>query len=417
MWTTIKWTLTTVIVVLLIALSGLIGFTIADDDDDGGTSVSNGDTSDATNADFGILTEIEDVLENDFVNPDAVSEDLLEQGAIEGMISSLGDPHTVYFSPEDAAQAYQAISGSFEGIGATVDQDPTTGEITIVAPFRDSPAEKAGVLPGDVILAVDDEPADGWSVRDAVDRIRGPEGTDVKITVRHSNRETEDIIITRNNIVLPSVFAHPVTDEDGNEIDGYAYIELQQFTSDAVDEMRAELNAIKDSGATGLILDLRRNPGGALDATVEIADMFLDGGTVLTQVDRDGNETVFSAESGGEAIDIPVVILVGNGSASGSEVLAGALRDHGRAKLVGTQTFGKGSVNIIRDLSNGGVLYVSIARWLTPNDTLIEGVGLTPDVPVELDPEALSEELQTGYGPQIAAAIDLLNEDLAAAAQ
>jgi carboxyl-terminal processing protease len=417
MWNTVKWGLTGLIVFLVVALSGVVGYAIADDDEGAQVDAGGDSASSDSNADFGVLTEVEQILEEDFVNPDAVTDEVLERGSIDGMIAALGDPHTVYISPEDFGSGIDIISGSFQGIGANVDQDPTTGEITIVAPFRGSPAEEAGILPGDVILAVDGESTEGWSVADAVERIRGEEGTTVTLTVRHSDRTTEDLPITRGTIVIPTVFAHDVMDENGSVVPDLAYIEIQQFTDQTVQDLSTELERVVDEGYKGIVLDLRRNPGGGLDSTVAVADMFLDGGIVLTQVDREGDETVYEASEGGEAVDIPVAILVSEGSASGSEVLAGALRDHDRATIIGTQTFGKGSVNHIRELSNGGALYVTIARWLTPNGTLIEGVGLTPDVPVELDPDALSAELQNGYGPQMTAAIAALNEQLAAAAR
>jgi carboxyl-terminal processing protease len=366
--------------------------------------------------DYAILDEIEDILGEDFVNPEAVQPELLERGAINGAIASLGDSHTVYISPADYQNGVNFISGTFEGIGANVDQDPTTGEITIVAPFRGSPAEDAGVLPGDVILGVDGESTEGWSVNDAVQVIRGPDGTDVVLTVRHSDRSVEDITVTRGTITIPTVFSHEVKDENGEVVPDLAYLEISQFTNETVEDLGNELTRVRDEGYSGLILDLRRNPGGGLDATVAVADMFLESGTILTQVDREGNEIVYEANPGGQFTDLPVVLLVSNGSASGSEVLAGALRDHGRAQIVGQQTFGKGSVNHIRELSNGGALYVTIARWLTPNGTLIEGVGLTPDVPIEQTPEELSEELQSGYGPQMSAAIQILHGDAVAGA-
>jgi carboxyl-terminal processing protease len=193
-------------------------------------------------------------------------------------------------------------------------------------------------------------------------------------------------------------------------VEDLAYLELQQFTNETVSDLSDELERIVDEGYRGLILDLRRNPGGGLDATVEVADMFLDGGLVLTQVDRDGSQHEFNATSGGEAVDLPVVILVSKGSASGSEVLAGALRDHGRATLVGEQTFGKGSVNHLRNLSNGGALYVTIARWLTPNGEQIEGVGLSPDVPIALSEDDIANDRDT----QLYAAIDELEKQFTA---
>src|SRR5258708_21976975 len=181
---------------------------------------------------------------------------------------------------------------------------------------------------------------------------------------------------------------------------------MQEFTDQRVGDMQGGLQKVHDRGYKGLILDLRNDPGGGLDATVKVADMFLDGGIVLTQVDRDGNKTEYDAKSGFVS-DVPVVILVNKNSASGSDVLSGALQDHGRAKLIGQQTFGKGSVNHLRQLSNGGALYVTIARWLTPNGTLIEGVGLTPDI--KMDPTPADTEGKPG--PELYIAIDLLHSE------
>ncbi len=410
MWKTIKLSLALTFVTLVVAFGGALGFALGEDT--GGGSAGSATVPNSSD-EFGLLDEIADILREDFVNPDAVTDQALQQGSIQGIIDELGDPHTVYITPESYQNGTDLIGGTFEGIGATVDQDPVTGEIMIVAPFHGSPAEAAGILPGDAILAVDGESTEGWSVQDAVSQIRGPDGSTVTLTVRHADRETEDVAIKRGTIVVPTVFFDEVLDEDGEVVPELAYIEIQQFTERTVGDMREALKQVEDGGYSGLILDLRLNPGGGLDATVSVTEMFIDGGLVLTQVDRDGVEIPFEAHSGGEATEIPIVILVGPNSASGSEVLAGALRDHGRAQLVGDQTFGKGSVNQLRDLSNGGALYVTIARWLTPNGDLIEGVGLTPDVQVD----TTTEELQSGFGPQLYAAIDLLEQQLAAAAQ
>ena len=410
MWKTLKLSLALTFVTLVVAFGGALGFALGEDR--GGGSVGNA-TAPNSSAEFGILDEIADILREDFVNPAAVTDEALQQGSIQGIIDELGDPHTVYITPEAYQSGFDLISGTFEGIGATVDQDPLTGEIVIVAPFRGSPAEEAGIRPGDAILAVDGESTEGWSVQDAVRQIRGPDGTTVTLTVRHSDRETEDVAIKRGTIVVPTVFVEEVLDENGELVPELAYIEIQQFTERTVGDMREALEQIENGGYSGLILDLRLNPGGGLDATVQVTSMFLDGGLVLTQVDRDGIETAYEARPGGEATEIPIVILVGPNSASGSEVMAGALSDHGRAQLVGDQTFGKGSVNHLRELSNGGALYVTIARWLTPNGDLIEGVGLTPDVQVDSTPE----ETETGAGPQLYAAINLLQQQLAAVAQ
>ena len=407
MWKSIKLGMAGLGLAFIILMVGVVGYAVGDT----GAS-SNGTNSRPTQQQSGddsegyaILDEIEGILQEDFINPDAVNPDILHRGAIDGLIEALADPHTVYISPEDFAVGIDIISGAFEGIGAQVDQDPVTGEIVIVAPFRGSPAEAVGVLPGDVLISVNGESAEGWSVADAVKKIRGPEGTDVTIVVRHSDWTEQEFTIERATIEIPTVFAEDVTGQDGNTVENLAYVEIQQFTEQTAGDLTGELDRIADSGYEGLILDLRRNPGGGLDATVDVADMFLEDGVIITQVDREGRETVYEANPGTEAAaELPIVVLVGPGSASGSEVLAAALRDHGRATLIGEKTFGKGSVNHIRQLSNGGALYVTIARWRTPNGELIEGVGLEPDVTVALTPE----DVQAGVDPPLYAAIDFL---------
>jgi len=405
MWKTTKLALAGVGLAFIILMVGVVGYAVGDTGASDNGASNNSRPAQQTNSEgYAILDEIEGILHEDFVNPDAVNPDLLHEGAIQGLIESLGDPHTVYISPEDFAVGIDIISGAFEGIGAQVDQDPVSGAIVIVAPFRDSPAEKAGILPGDVLIAVNGESAEGWSVADAVKKIRGPQGTDVTLVVRHEDQTEVEVTIKRDTIEVPTVLADEVTGQDGNPIENLAYLEIQQFTEQTPGSLDEELARVVDAGYEGLILDLRRNPGGGLDSTVQVADMFLDDGIILTQVDRDGKETVYEAHEGTEAGDLPIVVLVGPGSASGSEVLAAALHDHGRATLIGEKTFGKGSVNHIRNLSNGGALYVTIARWRTPNGDLIEGVGLEPDVAVALTPEDVEADRDT----QLFAAIDFL---------
>ncbi|MEO8457935.1 MAG: S41 family peptidase [Chloroflexota bacterium] len=400
MWNTLKWGLLALAIVAVVSLSGVVGYAIHDNSGSSGAA-----STDA--GDYAILNEIQSVLQQDFVLPGNVKPDVLQKGAINGEIAALNDTHTVYISPEDYKNGVDLISGTFEGIGANVDQDSTTREIIITAPFHGSPAEKAGVLPGDAILTVDGQSTTGWSTADAVQAIRGPSGTNVTIGVRHPDGSHADITITRAQVAVPTVFTQDVVGSDGQVVPDLAYIQIQQFTDQTVPDMRAAITNVRNKGYKGLILDLRNNPGGGLDATVSIADMFLDGGKVLTSVDRDGNKTEYDAQPGVD-IDLPIVILVNKNSASGSEVLSGALQDRSKAKLLGTQTFGKGSVNHLRQLSNGGALYVTIARWLTPNGTLIEGVGLTPDI--KLDPTA--DEVKGSPGPQLYTAIDLLHSEI-----
>jgi carboxyl-terminal processing protease len=394
------------VVVLLSAMSGVVGFVLGEGSaEEGGATTGSSDS-----AGFGILDEIYNVIQEDFVDPAAVDQQVLRQGAIDGVIAALDDPHTIYIDPASYALGVDVISGEFQGIGARVEQDSTTGEIIIVAPFRDSPAEEAGLRSGDVVLAVDGESTEGWTVSEAVRRIRGPEGSQVALTVRHSNGETEDITITRETIVIPTVFTRPLEDADGNAVNDLAYVDLEQITEKTVPDLRATVTEMVDEGYRGIILDLRRNPGGSLSATVDVADLFLEDGRILTQVDRDGNETTYDSHPGDAGEDIPLVILVGQGSASGAEVIAGALRDHQRAVLVGETTFGKGSVNHLRELSDGGAIYITIARWLTPNGEQIEGIGLAPDIQVT----PTEEDIETRRDVQLYRAIDQLRQEVQA---
>ncbi|MFQ5880109.1 MAG: S41 family peptidase [Dehalococcoidia bacterium] len=411
-----RWAVAALLVAVLVSLAGIVGFSLGEDR--GGdaqvpaaTDGRRQATAPGDRPDFSILDQIYDVLRRDFVDQNALDDpEVLRQGAIDGIISALGDPHTVYIDPESYELGTDIISGTYQGIGAQVAQDPTTNEIVIVTPFTDSPAEEAGIRPGDAIVAVDGESTEGWSVSQAVRRIRGRPGTDVALTVRHANGDVEDVTITRDVIVVQTVYTDPplgvFEDASGNPVEDLAYIRIEQFTDQTPRALRSLLQQVVDQGHRGLILDLRLNPGGGLSATVEVADLFLDGGVVLMQVNRDGSERVFEATAGGPATDMPVVVLVGPGSASGAEVLAAALRDNGRATLIGETTFGKGTVNNLRELRDGGALFVSIARWLTPSGEQIEGVGVIPDIPVELTDEAID----SGQDVVLYEAIDFLRQ-------
>jgi carboxyl-terminal processing protease len=404
----VRWVMFGLLVVLLSAMSGVIGFTIGGGGEEGPSTGSA--SSSGGEADFGILNEVYDIIREDFVAQDSVDPELLREGAIDGTLAALHDPHTMYIDPETYSLGIDIITGQFEGIGARVEQDPVSGEIVILAPFRDSPADQAGIRAGDVILAVDGESTAGWTVSQAVRRIRGPQGSEVTLRVRHESGETEDITVTRAVVTVPTVFTRDLEDAEGNPVQDIAYVELQQMSEETVGALRDVIKDIEEKGYRGLVIDVRRNPGGGLGATVKIADLFLESGIILIQVDKEGNETVERAQGGGEGEDIPLVVLVGKGSASGAEVLAAALRDNGRAVLIGTTTFGKGSVNHLRQLSDGGAIYITIARWLTPNRELIEGIGLSPDI--ELEPT--EEDIELGRDVQLFAAIDHLRQAIQA---
>ena len=346
-----------------------------------GPAVIDFAASDARDSRFSLLDEVYDILSREFVEPDRVELGGLRTAAINGAIASLNDPHSVYIDRETFHLSSESISGQFEGIGATVDQQ--SEGIFITGTFRGSPAEAAGIRSGDLILAVNGESTEGWPVQLAVARIRGPAGTDVVLTVRHRTGQEEEITVKRGVIVIPSVQAIQVEDAAGIAVEDLAYIAISQFTENTRAELVAVLEGVQSAQVDGLIIDLRGNPGGLLSATVEVTGEFLDGGVVLTEVNRNGDEQAFNDQAGGGALEIPLVILVNGGSASGSEVFAAALRDYGRAVIVGEQTLGKGTVSIPRHLSDGSVLYVSTARWLTPDRDLIEGIGLIPDFIIE----------------------------------
>ncbi len=402
-----QWTLA-LVVVLLAGAAFALGFGLQDllGGDGGGVPRPGRDglVQDAAGrgSRFTLLDEVYDILDRDFVEPDRIQVNALRTAAINGVVASLNDPHSVYLDAETYRLSSEDIGGAFDGIGATVNDQ--NGEIFIASVFKDSPAQKAGLRVADVILAVDGQSTAGWSLQVAVARIRGERGTTVRITVRHRTGVEETLTIVRDRIIVPSVSALPLQDREGDPVNDLAYVIIRQYTSNTRQELVEVLEAVRAGGYRGLIVDLRGNPGGLLTATIDTTGEFLDGGVVLTEVDRDGQQRAFTDADGGAALEIPLVLLVDGGSASGAEVMAAALRDHGRAVIIGDQTLGKGTVNVPRRLSDGSVLYVSTARWLTPNGDLIEGVGVIPDLLLEPS----DAEFTAGRDVQLYAAIEFL---------
>ena len=316
-------------------------------------------------------------LQNEFVGKNDLSTEEVAEAAIRGILDALDDPYSSYLAPDEFI-LFSDFSGEFEGIGAevTVRDD----QIIIVAPLPDTPASRAGIRPGDVILAVDGDSIEGKSLLEVVLVIRGAKGTPVTLEVLHADATTTtEITIVRDTIDVSTVESRMLEP-------GIGYVQLSSFDEPTAQDLRDALNNLDDQGMQGLVLDLRNNPGGLLDTAVGVASQFIDDGLVLYSVGPDGERTEFEARSGGAATDIPMVVVVNGFSASASEVVTGALQDHGRALVVGSTTFGKGSVNILHPLSNQGGIYFTIARWFTPDGRLIEGEGLQPDVEV-LGPE------------------------------
>jgi len=421
---------TAVVVFLLLAMVTLafgLGFGIQElrDDDSNAAAApmgnSSGSAASGDTVGAAIIDEILSLLKSSYVDKDTLNTEALRSAAIGGVIAALNDSHTEYLSPADLKAGVLSLDSSYDGIGASVSD--TSGPVTIVAPFRESPAEQAGIRPGDTILAVDGESTEGWTKEEAVDRIRGPKGTTVRLSVKHTDGQTADLEITRGEIPLESVYSdllletvpgesgENMVDRDGNVVSDLAYIHISQFHDRTVGELKAKLAGIESKGFKGLILDVRDNPGGLLGATVDVSDEFLNSGTILAEVDAQGKRQSWSAKSGGLATKIPIVVLQNKGSASGAEVLAAALNDNGRAQIVGERSFGKGTVNQLQPLkkcgdpAGCGALYLSVGRWLTPKGDQIEGLGVKPTVEI---PMTYDEYIEQG-DIQIFKAIDILH--------
>lgn len=347
-------------------------------------------------------------IAREYVERENIDPETLARGAIRGMLDALDDPYTSYVTPTGFERQLESFQGDFEGIGAQIDATPDGQRVIIVAPIPDTPAERAGIKSGDIILAVDGEDTEGWSVIDAVNRIRGEGGTPVVLTIqRLGELDPFEVTIVRGTIPTASVFRRELHDSDDNPADPpYSVIRITQFTERTPEELRDVIEDVKEANSKGIILDVRSNPGGLLDSTVDVAAEFLDGGLVTYEINGRGVRRDWPAHTRGTALDIPLVVLVDAFSASGSEVLAAALQDRGRAAIIGEQTFGKGSVNILRDLKEDeGGIYLTIGRWYTPNGGLIEGDGVIPDVVIELPFDA---EVDL----QLEAAIEQLNFQL-----
>ncbi len=321
-----------------------------------------------------------------------VAPETLIQGAIRGMIGALDDPYSAYLSADEYRQSLQGISGQFEGIGAQITAkaaDGTEGcsplgatcRLIVTQPLPGSPAERMGLEPGDVVALVDDAPLDGLTVDAARDRIRGPKGTDVRLTIERGAQPAQVFVITRDVVQTQEVTSKVLGDGT------VGYIRLASFSDAAADQVVAALKDHLTAGRRNLILDLRGDPGGFVTAARKIASQFIGSGVIFWQQDAKGNQTPTEALTDGVATDpkVKVVVLIDGGSASASEIVAGALQDTGRATLVGQRSYGKGTIQQWQELTGeGGAFKLTVARWLTPNKRWVHTVGLTPDVVVTL---------------------------------
>jgi carboxyl-terminal processing protease len=368
-----------------------------------GTLFQN-ETSADSSVDLSQFWNVWGILQNKFVSStttDPVTDYERIQGAIGGLVDSYGDPYTVYLPPEEASAFAEEISGNFSGVGMEVGMRDSI--VTVIAPLPNSPAEAAGIIAGDAIIKIDDTSTEGMGTDEAVRRIRGEQGTEVRLTIfREGDAEFREFTIVRDTIVIPT--------SKVEERDGVFIISLYSFNALAEAEMQNALRAFVRSGKEKLIIDLRGNPGGYLESAVSIASYFLPLGKVVVREDfGEAAEEQLYRSSGkelGKSAPKQMVVLIDGGSASAAEILAGALKEHEVATLIGETTFGKGSVQELVELEDGSSLKVTVARWLTPNGNSISDGGLAPDITVERTPEDREAEKD----PQLDAAIEFLNK-------
>ncbi len=342
------------------------------------------------------------VKDNYYKQP--VSDKALYYGAIRGMVAAAGDPYTMYFDPEASKGFKSMLSGTFSGIGAELGSKD--GMVVVVAPLADSPAEKAGLAEGDIILSVDGKDSTKMSVDQVVALVRGVEGTDVKLSVVHEGADhADDITITRQIIKVDSV-------KWNVDKEGIATISISEFNGDTTGLFNKAVNDVLSKNAKGIIFDLRSDPGGLLTAAIDVASAWTGYQTVVMEKQQDDAQSL-PGVSAPRLAEIPTVVLVDGGSASASEIVAGALQDYGLATMVGTQTFGKGSVQDFRDLPDGSSVKITIAAWYTPKGRTINETGLTPDVVVEYT----KEDAHAKRDPQKEKALEILRATAAPAAR
>lgn len=351
--------------------------------------------------DIEIFWEAMELLYSDFYG-DIPPANEMSYGAIRGALNLLDDPNTSFLSPEEANFFRSRIEGSFEGIGARVEWVDELNAVRITEPFENQPAWNAGLRRGDFIVAIDGESTEGLDLTLAVQRIRGEKGSTVVLSImREGEPEPFDVEVVRATIEIPTVM-NEMVGEDEN----IAYVRLNTFNENASKQVKQAVEDLLGNKPEGLIFDLRGNSGGLLREAVAVTSLFIEDSDVLIERFADGSEQTYETKGDTIISDLPMVVLVNGGSASASEIVAGALQDMDRAELIGETTFGKGSVQIPHQLSNDGILRVTIARWYTPNDRSIDGTGLEPDMTVEFTEEDRDNDLD----PQLDAAVEQLLE-------
>ena len=325
--------------------------------------------------DMSLMWQVWRLLQSHYVRPQELNTQKMVDGAVHGLVSGIGDPYTLYMSSKESTQFHNTLDGHLDGIGAELSLK--TGQIEVIRAIKKSPAEKAGILAHDNIITVDGKKLDGMTLEQIVALIRGKKGTSVTLTLMRGKETTpRSFTITRDTISVPSVEYEVQKSAKGD----LGVLTVNEFGTDTIQEVNDMLKNLKDGDLKGLIIDLRFNGGGYLDGAVDLSSMFIGDGKVVTVAGRDHENTEHDVTGHPILPTMPIAVLINEGSASASEIFAGAMKDHNRAKLIGMKSFGKGTVQEVLDLPNGASLRVTIARWLTPNGTDIGKVGIMPDI-------------------------------------
>lgn len=345
---------------------------------------------------FSLFWDVWDTLKRDYVDKEKINEKEMFYGALKGMVAAIGDPYTIFMNPKISQEFEDDLSGTFEGIGAEI--GIRNDILTIIAPLEDMPAQKAGLKSGDKIYAIDGESTAGINIDEAVMKIRGEKGTKVVLTIFRDNMDdVEEIEIERGIIVVKSI-------KTNLRDDNIFVVKITNFNGDTMDLFNKAIMDILAKDPSGIILDLRNNPGGYLDTAIEIASEWIEDGTIVIEQFSEEKKNEYLARGRARLKDYPTVVLVNQGSASASEIVSGALRDHKKATIIGKKTFGKGSVQSLQEFKDGSSIKITVAKWLTPNGDCINEKGIQPDEEVNLT----LENLQNDSDPQMEKAIEIL---------
>lgn len=363
------------------------------------TKIENREPPQDISIDFKLFWDTWDLLNRQYIDKKALESTKLFYGAISGMVSAVGDPYTFFLPPDVQKSSKEELNGSFEGVGIQLGFNEDK-KLVVIAPLSGTPADRAGIKPRDLIVKIDDEDTTAMTLPEAVKLIRGKRGTAVLLTIfREGEDETREVKLVRDNIIVKSVEVS-FKQTPGKKI---AILKLSRFGERTKEEWEGAISEIISNNSAGLILDLRNNPGGFLEGAVFIASEFLDGGDVVLQENAQNERVTFKVERVGKLIKIPMVVLLNKGSASASEIVAGALDDRDRAQLVGEQSFGKGTIQQAQDLAGNTGIHITVAKWLTPKGRWVnETEGLEPDIKVEMDEEDNTKD------PQLEKALELL---------